>query len=46
MGHPLVEEFAPDLIVVARPPRRRGNDPFAEKVARYPTISVLIVPRS
>ncbi len=50
LGHPLegtlkaVERLAPDLIVAARPPRRRGQDPFVEKVARYTPISVLIVP--
>lgn len=49
IGHPLegtlraVEEYEPDLIVVARPRRRRGQDPFAEKVARYAPISVLII---
>lgn len=50
LGHPLegtlqaVERLAPDLIVAARPPRRRGQDPFVEKVARYAPTSVLIVP--
>lgn len=50
IGHPLdgtlraAEEFAADLVVVARPPRRRGQDPFAEKVARHLPTSVLIVP--
>ena len=50
VGHPLdgtlrtAERLAPDLIVAARPPRRRGQDPFAEKVARYASTSVLIVP--
>jgi nucleotide-binding universal stress UspA family protein len=49
-GHPLettlqaVDHLAPDLIVVAREPRRRGQNPFAEKVARYNSTSVLIVP--
>ena len=51
-GHPLdealraAEELAVDLVVVARPPRRRGQDPFAEKVARYLPTSVLSVPRT
>ncbi len=50
LGHPLegtlraAERLAPDLIVAARPPRRRGQDPFVEKVARYGPTSVLIVP--
>ena len=52
IGHPLegalraAEELAADLIVVARPPRRRGQDPLAKKVARYASTSVLIVPRA
>lgn len=51
IGHPLegslraAEQLGPDLIVVARPPRRRGQDPFAEKIARYAPVSVLIVPQ-
>jgi len=51
IGHPLegtlrlAAELGPDLIVVAEPPRRRGQDPFAEKVARYAPTSVLIVPQ-
>ena len=51
-GHPLdgalraAEELAVDLVVVARPPRRRFQDPFAEKVARHASTSVLIVPRA
>ena len=51
IGHPLegtlraAEELGPDLLVAARPPRRRGQDPFAEKVARYAPTSVLIVPQ-
>ncbi len=50
MGHPLdgarqaAGRFGADLVVVARPPRRRGQDPFAEKVARHLPASVLIVP--
>lgn len=49
IGHPLegtlraVEQYRPDLIVAARSMGRRGQDPFAEKVARYAPISVLIV---
>lgn len=48
-GHPLegtlraVEAYRPDLVVAARPRRRRGQHPFAEKLARYAPISVLIV---
>jgi nucleotide-binding universal stress UspA family protein len=51
LGHPLegalraAERLAPDLIVAARPPRGRGQDPFVEKVARYASTSVLIVPQ-
>jgi nucleotide-binding universal stress UspA family protein len=51
-GHPLdgalraAEALDVDLVVVARPPRRRGQDPFAEKVARHASMSVLIVPRT
>ncbi|HEY4634107.1 MAG TPA: universal stress protein [Candidatus Limnocylindrales bacterium] len=50
LGHPLEGAFraakqtGADLVVMARPPRRRGQDPFAEKVARYASNSVLIVP--
>ncbi len=50
IGHPLegtlraAEQLGPDLIVTARPARRRGQDPFAEKIARYAPTSVLIVP--
>lgn len=50
IGHPLqgtlelAEQRGPDLVVVARSPRPRGHDPFAEKVARYLSTSVLIVP--
>ena len=49
-GHPLqatlgaTAEFGVDLAVVARPGRRRGLDPFAEKVARHAPVSVLVVP--
>jgi nucleotide-binding universal stress UspA family protein len=51
-GHPLdgalraAEELDVDLMVVARPPRRRGQNPFAEKLARHASTSVLIVPRT
>lgn len=51
IGHPLegtlraAEQLGPDLIVAARPSRRRGQDPFAEKVARHAPTSVLIVPQ-
>ncbi len=51
LGHPLdgtlraAERLAPDLIVAARPSRQRGQDPFVEKVARYASTSVLIVPQ-
>ncbi len=51
IGHPLegtlrlAAELGPDLIVVAQPPRRRSQDPFAEKVARYAPASVLVVPQ-
>jgi nucleotide-binding universal stress UspA family protein len=50
IGHPFegtlraADELSADLVVVARPPRRRGQDPFAEKIARYLPTSVLIVP--
>ena len=49
-GHPLEtalaagEELGADLIAVARPHRRPGHDPFAEKVARHASRSVLLVP--
>lgn len=49
-GHPfeatmeIVERVKPDLIVVARHRSRRGHAPFAEKITRYGTTSVLIVP--
>lgn len=52
IGHPFegalraAEELPADLVVVARPPRRRSQDPFAEKIARYLPTSVLIVPQS
>ena len=52
IGHPVegalraVDELGPDLVVVTRPPRRRGQDPFAEKIARYAPTSVLIVPQT
>ena len=52
IGHPVdgalqaAEQLAADLLVVARPPRRRGQDPFAEKVARYGSTSALVVPRA
>jgi nucleotide-binding universal stress UspA family protein len=51
IGHPIEgalrasEELAADVVVVACPPRRRGQDPFAAKVARYLPASVLIVPQ-
>jgi nucleotide-binding universal stress UspA family protein len=49
-GHPVqamldaTEEFGVDLIAVARVHRRPGHDPFAEKVARHASVSVLLVP--
>lgn len=49
-GHPLrasleaIEALAPDLVVVVHPARRRGQDQFAEKVARHTATSVLVVP--
>lgn len=52
IGHPFegalraAEELPADLVVVARPPRRRSQDPFPEKIARYLPTSVLIVPQS
>jgi nucleotide-binding universal stress UspA family protein len=50
-GHPLqatldaVSEFGVDLVAVARPPRRQGRDPIAEKIARHSAVSVLLVPQ-
>ena len=49
-GHPLqatldaTEELRADLVAVARPQRRQGRGPFAEKVARHSSVSVLLVP--
>lgn len=49
-GHPfeatleVAERVDPDLIVVASHRSRRGHAPFAEKITRYGTTSVLIVP--
>ena len=51
-GHPVeatlqaAEKLEPDAIVVARHRGRRGQDPFAEKVARYAQTSVLMIPES
>lgn len=50
-GHPLqaaldaVEELGVDLVAIARPLRRQGRDPIAEKIARHSTVSVLLVPQ-
>ena len=49
-GHPfeatidVAERVEPDLIVVARHRSRRGHAPFAEKITRYGTTSVLTIP--
>lgn len=49
-GHPfeatveVAERVEPDLIVVARHRSRRGHAPFAEKITRYGSTSVLTVP--
>jgi nucleotide-binding universal stress UspA family protein len=49
-GHPfeatidVAERVKPDLIVVARHRSRRGHAPFAEKITRYGTTSVLTIP--
>ncbi|MEX1169339.1 MAG: universal stress protein [Chloroflexota bacterium] len=49
-GHPLqatfdvIEELRVDLVAVARPLRRPGRNPFAEKIARHSPASVLLVP--
>jgi nucleotide-binding universal stress UspA family protein len=49
-GHPLQatfdasEELKIDLVAVARPKRRPGRNPFAEKIARHSPASVLLVP--
>ncbi|MEX1295287.1 MAG: universal stress protein [Candidatus Limnocylindrales bacterium] len=49
-GHPfeatmeVAERVEPDLIVVARHRSRRGHAPFAEKITRYGSMSVLTVP--
>ena len=50
-GHPLqatldaVSEFGVDLVAVARPLRRQGRGPIAEKIARHSAVSVLLVPQ-
>ena len=50
-GHPLqatldaISEFGVDLVAVARPLRRQGRDPIAEKIARHAAVSVLLVPQ-
>jgi hypothetical protein len=36
----------PDAIVVTRPSGPQANDPFAENIARYATISTLVVPET
>ena len=52
IGHPVegalraIDDLGPDLVVVTRPPGRRGQDPFAEKIARHAPTSVLVVPRA
>ncbi|MEX1295517.1 MAG: universal stress protein [Candidatus Limnocylindrales bacterium] len=49
-GHPvevateLARELGSDLTVIGRRRGRRGNDPFAEKVARYASNTVLMIP--
>lgn len=49
-GHPvevatdLAQQEHADLTVISRRRGRRGNDPFAEKVARYAKNTVLMVP--
>lgn len=49
-GHPLqtalaaADEHQADLLVVGRRPPRPGDQPFADKVARYASVSVLLVP--
>lgn len=49
-GHPvevateLAREEHADLTVISRRRGRRGNDPFAEKVARYAKNTVLMIP--
>jgi nucleotide-binding universal stress UspA family protein len=49
-GHPLqtarevVDRHLADLLVVARRPPQPGDYPFADKVARYSSTSVLLVP--
>ena len=49
-GHPheaavrVAEQLEPDAIVVARPSGQRANEPFAENVARYASLSTLVVP--
>ncbi|MEX1170415.1 MAG: hypothetical protein WEE50_09770, partial [Chloroflexota bacterium] len=49
-GHPLklslelADALGVDLVAVARPPRRPGQYPFAELLARYSSRSVLLVP--
>jgi len=46
IGHPVegalraIDDLGPDLVVVTRPPGRRGQDPFAEKIARHAPTSV------
>ena len=51
-GHPVeatlhaAEKLEPDAIVVARHRGKRGQDPFAEKIAQYAKTSVLMIPQS
>lgn len=49
-GHPhetairIAGRLQPDAIVVARPSGQQANDPFAENIARYATITTVVVP--
>lgn len=51
-GHPhetairIAGRLQPDAIVVARPSGPQANDPFAENIARYATISTVVVPET
>lgn len=50
IGHPLeacrtvADAIGADLVALSRPPRPPGGYPFAEKLTRYSTRSVLLVP--